>query len=48
MISNHLSLFMSISNLIQTNIHFIDKKRHMLIYFLDPWWIGEKSEIVIK
>jgi hypothetical protein len=40
---------MSMSNLILINMHIVDMKRHMLIYFSYPCWqIGKKSEVVIK
>ncbi len=44
---------MSMSNLIQINIHFIDMKRHMLIFFLismsmdrEKEWGSFKMEVV--
>jgi hypothetical protein len=53
MIFNNLSFFMSMSNLIQINIHFIDMKRHMLIFFLismsmdrEKEWGSFKMEVV--
>ncbi len=50
MIFNNSSLFMSMSNLIEIDIHFINMKRtHVLKKNSNPcWWIGGKSEMVIK
>jgi hypothetical protein len=41
---------MSMSNLIEIDIHFINMKRtHVLKKNSNPcWWIGGKSEMVIK
>jgi hypothetical protein len=49
MVFNNSSLFMSISYLIQINIHFMDMKRSMLIFFSYAcWWTKKKNEVVIK
>jgi hypothetical protein len=40
---------MSMSNLIQINIHFMDMKRHMLVYFFTSMLVDrEKSEVFIN
>jgi hypothetical protein len=50
MILNNSSLFMSTSNLILIDIHFMKVKRtHVNLFFSNPcWWIRKKSEIVIR
>jgi hypothetical protein len=49
MVFNNSLLFMSVSNLILINLHFMDMKSHILIFFSYACWrIGKKSEIVIK
>jgi len=50
MVFNNSSLFMSMSNLIKINIHFMTMKRDMLMFFFSYpcWWIGKNNEIVIK
>jgi len=45
----YFHIFKSMSNLIQINIHFMDMKRHMLIFNIySCWCIGKKTETVIK
>jgi len=46
---------MSMSNLIQINIHFMDMKRHMIICFfismlvdMEKEWDNYKMEVIIK
>ncbi len=49
MVFDNSSLYMSMSNLIQIYINFMDMKRHMLIYFLISMLVDRgKSEIIIK
>jgi hypothetical protein len=55
MIFNNSSSFMSMSNLIQINIHFMEMKRHMLICFLicilmdrEKEWDSFKMEVIIR
>jgi len=55
MVFNNSSLFTSMSNLIEINIHFMDMKKHLLIYFfismlvdMEKEWDNYKMEIVIK
>jgi len=54
MIFNNSSLFMSMSNLIQINVHFMDMKRHVNFFLISMLMDREKErdsfkmEVVIR